>query len=71
MGLRTTLPASLLAGPQPIEEAYSKIKRLLRQQIGARTREILVEAMGMALDGVTAKDAWGFFAHCGYCILGQ
>jgi transposase len=54
----------------PIEEAFSKFKRFLRQ-IGARTREILVEAIGKALDAVTARDARGFFAHCGYRILGQ
>jgi transposase len=54
----------------PIEEAFSKIKRLLRQ-IGARTREILVAAMDKALNAVTARDAWGFFAHCGYRILDQ
>ena len=52
----------------PIEEAFSKIKGFLRQ-IGARTREALVEAIGKALNTVTTKDAWGFFAHCGYRIL--
>jgi transposase len=54
----------------PIEEAFSKIKRLLRL-IGARTKKALkkalVEAMGKALDAVSAQDAKGFFAHCGYC----
>ena len=34
--------------------------------IGARTKEALVEAIGMALDGVGAWDAKGFFTHCGY-----
>ena len=38
----------------PIEEAFSKVKRFLRQ-IGARTRGALVEAMGKALDALTAK----------------
>ena len=32
----------------------------------ARTRESLIEAMGRALSAVTALDAQGFFAHCGY-----
>jgi transposase len=50
----------------PIEEAFSKVKRLLRL-IGARTKKALVEAMGKALDAVSAQDAKGFFAHCGYC----
>jgi transposase len=53
-----------------IEEAFSKIKGFLRQ-IGARTREALVEAIGKALDTVTAKDACGFFVHCGYRMLVQ
>jgi hypothetical protein len=52
----------------PIEQAFSKIKRLLRV-IGAWTRETLVEAMGEALEVVGARDAQGFFTHCGYCGL--
>ena len=51
----------------PIEEAFSKIKRLLRK-IEARTREALVEAIGAAISAVTANDARGFFEHCGYGI---
>jgi hypothetical protein len=46
-------------------EAFSKVKRLLRG-IGPRTREVLVEAIGKALDAVSAKDAKGFFTHCGH-----
>ena len=53
----------------PIEEAFSKIKGFLRE-VGARTREALVEAVGRALDAVSAKDARGFFAHCGYSTPG-
>jgi len=49
----------------PLEEAFSKIKRLLRM-IGTRTKEALVEAMGEALEAVGARDAQGFFTHCGY-----
>jgi transposase len=49
----------------PIEEAYSKVKGLLRRA-GARTREALIKAMGRALDAVTNRDARGFFEHCGY-----
>jgi transposase len=49
----------------PIEEAFAKIKVLLRKA-GARTREALIEAMGRALEAVTAKDAHGFFEHRGY-----
>jgi transposase len=54
----------------PIEEAFSKVKALLRRA-GARTREALVEAMGRALDAVSTKDARGFFEHCGYPLPAQ
>ncbi len=49
----------------PIEEAFSKVKGLLRRA-GARTRKALIEAMTRALDAVTAEDTQGFFEHCGY-----
>ena len=54
----------------PIEEAFSKLKGLLRKA-EARSREVLVEAMGKALDAVTARDTRRFFEHCGYRDLGQ
>ena len=54
----------------PIEEAFSKIKGLMRKA-GARTRGALIGAMGRALDAVTAYDARGFFGHCGYRYVGQ
>ena len=54
----------------PIEEAFSKVKALLRCA-AARTREALVEAIGRALDAVTARDAQGWFAHCGYAVVDQ
>ncbi len=54
----------------PIEEAFSKVKTLLRRA-GARTREALIEAMGKALDTVTTKDTQGFFEHCGYPLPAQ
>ncbi len=49
----------------PIEEAFSKIKALVRKA-GARGREALVEAIGRALAAVTPEDAAGWFAHAGY-----
>src|SRR5260370_39291057 len=49
----------------PIEEAFSKLKTLLRRA-GARTREALQEAIATALDLITATDALGCFTHCGY-----
>jgi transposase len=54
----------------PIEEAFSKIKGILRKA-EARTREALVEALGPALSLVTEEDASGFFEHCGYGTLVQ
>jgi hypothetical protein len=32
----------------------------------ARSREALLEAMGTAISALSAKDAKGFFEHCGY-----
>ena len=54
----------------PIEEAFSKIKGLLRRA-QARTKEALIEAMGVAISAVTGEDARGFFEHCGYRRVGQ
>ena len=54
----------------PIEEAFAKLKALLRKAEG-RTREALLEAMGRALDAVTASDARGFFEHRRYHPLAQ
>jgi transposase len=54
----------------PIEEAFSKLKALLRRA-GARTREALLEAMGRALEAVSANDARGFFEHRGYHATAQ
>ena len=48
-----------------IEAAFPKIKAVLRK-VEARTREGLVEAMGVAISAVSAHDARGFFEHCGY-----
>jgi transposase len=42
----------------PIEEAFSKIRGIVRQA-GARTREVLVEAIDLALAAVTPEDAAG------------
>lgn len=54
----------------PIEEAFAKLKGLLRKA-EARTRDALLEAMGRALDAVTGSDARGFFEHRGYRPLAQ
>ncbi len=49
----------------PIEEAFSKVKGLVRKA-GARTRDALDEAVGEALWAVTPEDAAGWFDHAGY-----
>ncbi len=54
----------------PIEEAFSKIKDILRKA-QARSRDALVEALGVAISAVSAQDALGFFEHCGYGMAVQ
>jgi transposase len=49
----------------PIEEAFSKIKNLVRKA-AARTREALNEAISEAMSAVTLEDVAGWFLHCGY-----
>jgi transposase len=49
----------------PIEPCWSKVKELLRAK-AARTVAALNEALGPALDAVSARDARGFFRGCGY-----
>jgi transposase len=49
----------------PIEEAFSKVKTLLRSA-EARTHETLVAAIWAALAAVTPADAHGYFVHAGY-----
>ena len=51
----------------PIEKMGSKVKALLRSA-KARTDEALLSAIGSALSRVTAQDAEGWFASCGYTI---
>ena len=54
----------------PIEEAFAKIKNLLRNA-AARSKETLVEAIGAALSAVTVADVRGFFEHAGYRPTGH
>jgi transposase len=54
----------------PIEQAFSKVKGLMRKA-EARTRESLIEAMGLALSAVSTRDVRGFFGHCGYRSMDQ
>jgi transposase len=48
----------------PIEEAFSKIKNLVRKA-SERTREALTEAIAQALAAIRPRDVVGWFAHCG------
>jgi transposase len=54
----------------PIEEAFSKIKGLMRKA-EARSREALLEALGAAISALSAQDARGFFEYCGYRAMVQ
>ena len=54
----------------PIEEAFAKIKGILRKA-EARSREALIEAIARAISAVSARDARGFFEHCGYRAMVQ
>jgi transposase len=54
----------------PIEEAFSKIKGLLRKA-EARSRETLLGAIGGAISALSVEDARGFFEHCGYRAVAQ
>ena len=54
----------------PIEQAFAKVKQTLRGK-GERSFTGLITATGPALEAVTAADARGFFAHCGYPLSGQ
>jgi transposase len=49
----------------PIEEAFAKIKNLLRKA-AARSKEALLDAIAAALCAIGAEDARGFFEHAGY-----
>ena len=49
----------------PIEEAFSKVKTLLKKA-SARTKEALLWAIAEALAAVTVEDVRGWFTHSGY-----
>lgn len=72
-GLVTARGAKLLYLPpyspdfNPIEQCWSKIKQILRT-LKARTAEALEQAVAQALAAITAENARGWFAHCGYGI---
>jgi transposase len=54
----------------PIEPAWATMKARLRRA-AARTAEAPHEALGPALDAISALDARGFFRHAGYRTASQ
>jgi transposase len=52
----------------PIEEAFSKFKAFLRR-CRCRTIPVLIRAIAQGLDGITACDARGWFAHAGFSVV--
>lgn len=51
----------------PIEQAWSKLKALMRG-LGARTVEALHAALARVVDAITPGDAAGYFRHAGYAV---
>ena len=49
----------------PIELAFAKLKAAWRRA-GARTQEVLIDAIAATLDLITPQEARAFFRHCGY-----
>ena len=64
-GCRLLLLPSYSPDLNPIEEAFSKVKTILRKA-KARTLRALFEATAEALLAVSARDARGYFENCGY-----
>jgi transposase len=54
----------------PLEEAFAKIKHLLRKA-AARTKVALIDAIAAALSAISAEDIRGYFQHAGYRLAGQ
>jgi hypothetical protein len=70
-GVRVGVLAALLARSQSHRRSIRQAHKALLRKAGSRTREALLEAMGRALDAVTANDARGFFEHRGYHVTAQ
>ena len=49
----------------PIENAFSKLKALLRK-VAARTVDQLWKALASAIDAITPSDCVGYFTSAGY-----
>jgi len=51
----------------PIEQAWSKVKQILRS-MKARTADALEAAIAEALAAITPENAIAWFSHCGYSL---
>jgi transposase len=51
----------------PIEQAWSKVKQILRS-LKARTVDALEAAVAEALAAITTENAIAWFSHCGYSL---
>ena len=54
----------------PIEEAFSKIKTLLKRA-AADTVDALLDATAAALQAISSSDALGYFRHAGFTLSAQ
>jgi transposase len=52
----------------PIEKMWSKLKEFLRSS-EARSLPTLIQAIALALDRITPRDAINWFASCGYSFI--
>ena len=52
----------------PIEKMWSKVKEFLRSK-EARSLPTLIEAIALALEHITPRDAINWFASCGYSFI--
>jgi hypothetical protein len=59
------VPAAVLDQARELQESTGM------PEAEARSREVLIEAMGRALNAIISRDANGFFEHCGFRVLGQ
>ncbi len=64
-GCRLWLRPSYSPDFNPIEEAFSKVKNLIRIA-KSRTLEALFAATGRPLEAISKEDACAFFEDCGY-----
>ncbi len=64
-GCKLWLLPSYSPDMNPIEQAFSKVKNLIRRA-KARTLEALFAVSARSLEALSKEDARGFFEDCGY-----